>query len=234
MGLKGIVLIDGNWFYHSRQALFNLKNEDGFELDYARIPSLIADWLSDAFKEEVEVIKCLYFGVVHINKVNCNSSRQVAFYNFLSKDCNFDVITSELDYKSEFSISEERAIGLALAASLMKNLNGADSFDIAAFVCGSADYIPLIQQVNNVGKKTAIITMHNQKEMQNSSEMLYKDNVTSLLKPIFIDNHVDELRLIRKEQVRICKSCGNEETTTWAGPEFYCSKCRFGYQRKRF
>lgn len=182
MGLKGIVLIDGNWFYHSRQALFNLKNEDGFELDYARIPSLIADWLSGAFKEEVEVIKCLYFGVVHINKVNCNSSRQVAFYNFLSKDCNFDVITSELDYKSEFSISEERAIGLALAASLMKNLNSADSFDIAAFVCGSADYIPLIQQVNNVGKKTAIITMQNQKEMQNSSEMLYKDNVTSLLK----------------------------------------------------
>lgn len=233
MALKAIVFIDGNWFYHSRQALFNLKNEAGFELDYRRIPSLLADCLSKAFEKEVDVVRCLYFGVVQVNKLNCNSAKQVAFYNFLMKECSFEVITSTIDYKTDVAISEDRAIGLSLASSVLKHSVVPDAYDIATFVCGSSDYIPLIKQARMLGKRTSVVTMRNLGDMQHSSDLLYTKNVFTDCAPIFFDDHVDELRLIRHEQLRECKSCGTKELTTWAGPEFYCSNCRTGYQRKR-
>lgn len=233
MALKAIVFIDGNWFYHSRQALFNLKNQDGFELDYRRIPSLLSEWLTASFGKEVDVVRCLYFGVVQVNKPNCNSAKQVAFYNFLMNECSFEVITSTVDYKSDVSISEDRAIALSLAASVLKNSIAADAYDIATFVCGSSDYIPLIKQTRMLGKRTAVVTMRNFEDSQHSSSQLHTKNVFTDSAPIFFDDHVDELRLVRHEQVRECKSCGAKETTTWAGPEFYCSNCRTGYQRKR-
>ncbi|MBQ8571417.1 MAG: NYN domain-containing protein [Kiritimatiellae bacterium] len=233
MALKAMVFIDGNWFYHSRQALFNLKNQDGFELDYRRIPSLLSEWLTASFDKEVEVVKCIYFGVVQINKQNCNSTKQVAFYNFLKSECSFEVVTSTIDYKSDVSISEDRAIALSLAASVLKNNASPDTYDVATFVCGSSDYIPLIKQIRALGKKTAVVTMRNFEEAQHSSNQLHTKNIFTDAAPIFFDDHVDELRLIRHEQMRECKSCGAKELTTWAGPEFYCSNCRSGYQRKR-
>lgn len=233
MALKAMVFVDGNWFYHSRQVLFNLKNEDGFELDYRRISSLLSEWLSASFKKEVDVVRCLYFGVVQTNKLNCNSAKQVAFYDFLARECSIDVITSTIDYKSDVSISEERAIGISLSAAVLKNCVMPDSFDIAAFVCGSSDYIPLISQTRTLGKRTAVITMRNFGDMQHSSTQLHTKNVFTDCEPIFFDDHVDEIRLVRQEQERECKSCGAKEITTWAGPEFYCSNCRSGYQRKR-
>jgi hypothetical protein len=233
MALKSIVFIDGNWFYHSRQALFSLKNEAGFELDYRRIPSLLSECLSNSFGEKVDVISCQYFGVIQANKQNCNASKQATFYNFLSKDCAFDVVVSTIDYKTEVAISEERAIALSLASAVLKNSINPKAYDIATFICGSADYIPLINQTRMLGKKTAVVTMRNFDNMQNSSYQLYSKDVFIDCEPIFFDDYVDVLRLVRHEQQRKCKSCEAEEFTTWAGPEFYCTKCRSGYQRKR-
>ena len=40
MPIKAMVFIDGSWFYHSRQILFDLKDETGFEIDDRRVNAL--------------------------------------------------------------------------------------------------------------------------------------------------------------------------------------------------
>ena len=45
------------------------------------------------------------------------------------------------------------------------------------------------------------------------------------------ENYMElELKLVREMRTRICKQCGREEETTWAGPDFFCSDCRGKYR----
>ena len=48
--------------------------------------------------------------------------------------------------------------------------------------------------------------------------------------PLYIDDHAEDVRLVRESVTRVCKQCGREEVTTWAGPEFFCSDCRGKYR----
>ncbi|MEI7903640.1 MAG: hypothetical protein WCK89_25665, partial [bacterium] len=44
--------------------------------------------------------------------------------------------------------------------------------------------------------------------------------------------HAQEIRLVREEQHRTCKNCNREESTTWAGPDFFCSNCRNEHRKQ--
>ena len=44
--------------------------------------------------------------------------------------------------------------------------------------------------------------------------------------PVYVDDHAAEVRLVRERVMRVCKGCGREEETTWAGPDFFGSHCR--------
>ena len=50
--------------------------------------------------------------------------------------------------------------------------------------------------------------------------------------PIYLDDHAAEMKLVRELRKRICKQCGREEETTWAGSDFFCSECRGKHHRR--
>ena len=50
--------------------------------------------------------------------------------------------------------------------------------------------------------------------------------------PIYLDDHAAEMKLVRELRTRVCKQCGREEETTWAGADFFCSECRGKHHRK--
>jgi len=79
-----------------------------------------------------------------------------------------------------------------------------------------------------LGKRIQIVGVHqlvDGKSITPASAIYLKPKVSDF-PPIFIENHAEEIRLVRETQKRICRECGAEEITTWAGPEFYCSHCR--------
>ena len=48
MSVKTMIFVDGSWLYHSRQALFDRwEKKSGFEIDYKRIPNIIAHEIAD-------------------------------------------------------------------------------------------------------------------------------------------------------------------------------------------
>lgn len=233
MSLKAMVFIDGNWFYHGRQVLFNLKNEEGFEIDYKKLYSIFSDWLSDAFQNDVEVTRICYFGNLPINKQNYNASKQESFYSFLASECGFEVETLPIDYKTEPTISDDRTVSVAMASTAMHYTAIPGAFDIAAFICGSADYLSLVKRIRSWGKRTAVMTIGNGEGRSITSTQLLNKGTNFDVDPIFFDKHIDEIRLVRKEVLRVCKSCGTKEMTTWAGDDFYCSSCRSGHQKRK-
>lgn len=232
MPIKAMVFIDGSWFYHSRQILFDLKDETGFEIDYKRIPLLIEDWLSECINTEVDVSRTCYFGTLPVNKPSYNPAKQRTFYQFLQQDCGFDVEILEMDYRLEHGVSDDRRVGVALATAMAHFSSIPGAFDIAVLVGGSSDYRPLVKCVRNWGHRTALVAMNNAETRQATSPVLLAETGLFDIPILYLDDHIDEIRLVRKEQPRTCKACGGTEVTTWAGVEFYCSKCRSDHHRR--
>ena len=176
MPQKAMVFIDGSWFYHSRQILFDLKDETGFEIDYKRLPLLVGQWVGDALDADVDVVRACYFGTLPLNKPGYNPAKQRVFYQFLQQDCGYEVEVLEMDHRLEHGISDDRRVGVALAASMMHFASTPGAFDTAILVEGSSDYRPLLRRVRDRGKCTFLVAMNNARNRQATSPVLLVDH----------------------------------------------------------
>ena len=92
--------------------------------------------------------------------------------------------------------------------------------DIAIVVSDNVDLFPAIWRIRYLGKRVQVVTAHGISE-----ESLAASGVGDF-DPIYLDDHAAEVKLVRERIKRVCKQCGREEETTWAGPDFFCSNCR--------
>ncbi len=232
MPLKGMVFIDGSWFYHSRQALFDVCGEDSFEIDYQRLSSLIEDTTSDELDLDVDIVRVCYFGTLPLNKPGYNPAKQRMFYEFLAAQCRFETEIVEIDHRVEQGLHDDRCVGVALTASAMHYASMPGALDIAVIVGGNHEYRTLLRRLRAFGKRTALVSINNIEGRQATSPKLLTEPGLTDVPVLFLDEHVEELRLVRHEQVRTCKLCSAEEMTTWAGPEFFCASCRSDHRRR--
>lgn len=228
MQLKAMIFIDGSWLYRGRQILFDTLNEEqGFEIDYVGIPNLIARLISEQLDADVDVVRTCYFGTIPMNKTGYNPSKQRTFYDFLALQCGYDTEILEIDFRREPATRpEDKWVNVALASSMIQYASMPGVFDLAVIVAGDADYIPLLRRVRQMGKRVQLVAINNLGGKIVTSAMLLTTPNVMDLPPIFLDEHAKEVRLVREEQTRVCKQCGKEEVTTWAGPDFFCSDCR--------
>lgn len=234
MSVKTMIFIDGGWLYHSRQALFEtLGEESGFEIDYKRIPDIIAHCMADTLDTEVEMVRTNYFGTIPINKPGYNPAKQRAFYEFLSLQCAYDIDIQEIDFRREpHARPDDKWVNVALASSMLYYASIPGSYDVATLVGGDADYLPLLKRVRWMGKRVQIVGMNNLDGKFLTSSILLTTPGIQDMPPIFLDEHSQDIRLVREEQTRACKTCGTVEKTTWAGPDFFCANCRNEHRRQ--
>jgi hypothetical protein len=228
MSLKAMIFIDGSWLYRGRQVLFDVLNEEaGFEIDYAGIPGLIAHAISEQIDDDIDVVRTCYFGTIPVNKSGFNPVKQRTFYDFLAMQCGYDTDIFELDFRRESaSHAEDKWVNEGLAATMARYASIPGTFDLAVLVAGDGDYIPLLRTVRQMGKRVQLVTINNLGGKSVTSTMLLTSPGIMDYPPIFLDEHAKDVRLVREEKMRVCKQCGNEKMTTWAGPEFFCSECR--------
>jgi RNA polymerase subunit RPABC4/transcription elongation factor Spt4 len=234
MAVKTMIVVDGSWLYHSRQALFeSLGEERGFEIDYKRIPDIIAHEMADLLDAEVDVVRTNYFGTIPVNKQGYNPAKQKAFYEFLALQCAYDTEILEIDFRREpHARPDDKWVNVALASSMLYFAAVPGAYDVAIIVGGDADYIPLLKRVRAMGKRVQIVGMNNIEGKFLTSAMLLTSAGIQDMPPIFLDEHAQQVRLVREEQRRACKNCGREEVTTWAGPDFFCSNCRSEHRKQ--
>ena len=233
MPLKTMIFVDGTWLYHSRQILFDVLGADGFEIDYKRIPEVIADDLGQWQEDRIDIVRTCYFGTLPINKPGCNPSKQKAFYDFLAFHCGYDTEIIDVDYRRDPGARpDERSVGVALASAMVYYASLPGVFDVATLVAGDSEYIPLLRRVRAMGKRTQLVALTNTATRTPTSTLLQTESGVLDFPPVFLDDHAQNLRLVREEQTRVCKICGKDELTTWAGPDFFCSICRNEHRKQ--
>lgn len=228
MSVKTMIFIDGIWLYKARQAIFAAgNNDDGFEIDYQRIPDIIAHGISQLLGHDVDIVRTCYFGLLAMHKNGFNSAKQKSFFDFLQTQCVFDTEITEFDARREpKNMDDPRDVKVALSAAMMQMAAMPGAFDIAALIAGSANYIPLLRRLRQMGKRTQLVTIGNDGGMHMSSVAMLTDPQIHDFPPIFLEEHVETLKLSRSENIRKCDQCGTKESTTWGGPEFFCAACR--------
>ncbi len=223
MSLKAMVFIDGGWLYRNRVSLFAKLGEENFEIDYAKLPKLICEDVANGLDEDVSLVRTNYFGTIPSQRSGFNTSKQYAFYDFIEKSCGYDTEIHEVEVGSD-----ENWIKMALASSLMFYAAQPGAFDVAILVGDDPDYAPALSRVRLFGKRVQIVGAH-APDGKSSMSLRGRRKVDDF--PfLYIDDHAAEVRLVRELVKRVCKHCGNEEETTWAGPEFFCTACRGRYR----
>ncbi len=233
MAIRAMIFIDGAWLYKSRQALFDKLGEKGFEIDYKRIPDIIAQSLAEISGQEVDIVRTCYYGTIPANKIGYNPVKQKVFYDFLGDQCGYEMDIAEIDFIKEPSVSPEtKWVNTNLASEMTYYATIPGAYDVAILVAGDADYIPVLRRIRKLGKRVQLVAMNAVMGRSISSKMLTTAQGCFDFPHVFMDEHAKEFRLQREMQTRICMACGKEEATTWAGDEFFCSECRIKRMHK--
>lgn len=227
MSLKAMVFIDGSWMFHNKQQIIESYKDENYEIDYRRIPWLIQQHLGECTDLPIDVVRTHYFGSIPINKPGYDSSKQQAFYRFLEDKCAFETHIYDIDFHNDpNSHPKEKCVDISLATNMLYYAMLPNVFDVAILVAGDLDYLPLIQQVRRLGKRVLLVGLRNIGDYYPTSKRLLDNHSLFDLPTIFIDDHLEDIRLERELVPRECQSCGHEELTTWHGDDFYCNSCR--------
>ena len=228
MAVKTMVFIDGNWLYKSRSAVFAKLNEpNGFEIDYRKLPSVMCEDVANYLNLDVDNVRTVYFGTIPSQRSGFNTGKQNSFYNFLETSCGYETNIHEVDINGSEPRNDESWVVAALSSSLLYYA-AVGAYDIAVVLGQDENYAPALRHARLLGKRIQIVgaqTAPDGKGDSAQSQLLAKPKVADF-PPIFIENHAEAIRLVREAQMRTCRECGSMEETTWAGPEFFCSKCR--------
>ncbi len=228
-----MVFIDGSWMYHNRQRIMEAFNAEDFDIDYKKIPQIVERRLSSQIAAEVDVVRTFYFGSIPVNKPDFDSSKQEAFYKYLSERCNFKLEISKIDFRNDLhSRPREKCVDISLAASVLFNAAIPGAFDVAALVAGDVDYMPMIEKTRLLGKRMQLVGIKNLDNYYPTANKLLSEPGAFDFPIIFMDDHLNDIRLQRDQMLRPCKGCQKKEHTTWTGRDFYCSKCRAMNHRK--
>ena len=228
MALKAMVFIDGSWLYRSRTAVFAKLGEENFEVDYARLPRLLCEGLANAIDEDVSLVRTLYFGTIPSARSSFNTGKQRAFYDFLENSCHYETEIHEVEIGGGDNLADDAWISMSLASSMLYYAAMPSAYDVVILVSDNLVYAPPLRAVRLLGKRTQVVSLHT--EQPSGVTLVGRSRVMDFA-PIYLDDHAAEMKLVRELRTRICKQCGREEETTWAGADFFCSECRGKHRR---
>lgn len=227
MALKTMVFIDGSWIFHNKSEIMSAFNDPDFKISYQSIPELIARHLSGHTNLAVDIVRTCFFGAIPINKPNFDPAAQNAFYEYLQKECRFEVEIYEIDFKNQSAYSpQEKCVDIGLSTSMMYYTALPSAMEIAVLVAGDYDYMPLLRRVRSMGKRTLLVALKKLGNVYPTSQKLLYSHDLFDFPPVFLEEHLDEIRLIKEKRYRSCDTCGTEELTDWSGRYFYCHQCR--------
>ena len=225
MSEKAIVFIDGSWLYRCRSALFAKLGEDNFEIDYAKLPKLICEDVANTLDEDISLVKTMYFGTIPSGRSGFNTSKQYSFYDFLDRTCGFDINIHEVDVINDDNRNYSGWIDVSLATNLIYYAALPAVMDIAVVVSDSADLLPALKRVRHMGKRVQLVNV------SGATPITGEKARACDFPTINLDDYASEIKLVRERVTRTCKKCGQDEDTTWAGADFFCSNCRGRYRR---
>ena len=226
MSVKAMVFIDGGWLYRSRSALFaRLEEPNGFEIDYGKLPKILCEDVANCLDEDVSLVRTMYFGTIPSARSGFSTGKQNAFYDFLERSCGYDTHIHEVDVGQGEARADEIWVKVALTSSMLFYAAQPGAYDLVVLVSDDPDYAPSLRTARRLGKRVQVVGTRPAEDARGGLTLFQKARVCDF-PPVYVDDHAAEVRLVRERVMRVCKGCGREEETTWAGLDFFCSHCR--------
>ncbi|MCK5879237.1 MAG: NYN domain-containing protein [Holophagae bacterium] len=227
MALKTMIFIDGSWIFHNKAEIVNAFHDPDFKINYQSIPQLVSNHLASVSEKEIDIVRTCFFGSIPVNKPGFDPGAQEAFYDYLRKECHFETEIYEIDFKNQQGLSpQEKCVDIALASSMMHYASIPGAIDVTVLLAGDFDYMPVLRRVRAMGKRTLLAGLRRLGSIYPTSQKLLHSTDLFDFPHLFLEEHLDEIRLVKEKHNRKCLSCGTEELTDWSGPAFYCSDCR--------
>jgi len=259
---RAMIFIDGAWLFLNRQKLRDSDSEEPFQLDYEKLPIVITEALANGIAartgEEPEEVKPLimrtyFFGAQPVNYHIDNEQQvenQEAFYDSLRSRYGYEVETFKVDFNG-FHISprerfekdldrlqemswvpHEKQVDVALATRMMAMAAMPGGFDIGVLVSGDQDFLPVLSQVRDLGRQTAIVTIYGAAAREFLSP---QENGIGDYETVLLNNYVETLRLVYDKRVYTCSSCQRNFKSSYRprrGENMYCNACRADYRKE--
>ena len=238
---KVMVFIDGTWLYSNLRSL----GED-FQIDYGKLPHVVGDKIAKKLGDKsVDIVRIFMFGSNATNFVEADKEmvkRRRIFYDVLREEYNYEVEVYLVDYRGrrlkkkdrhpddDFS-PEEKCVDIALASSMLYFAALPLAYDIAIVIGGDRDYVPVLQKVRLLGKRTAIASIHG----ACSYELYEGKNLKGVrdFDVIWLNDLLDEIRMSQEMREVMCKAPFHTGPNPVLTDEFvrknrafYCKECR--------
>jgi len=171
--IKAMVFIDGGWLYANMAELGKAAGKADFQVDFGRLPGVLAEEIGRQAGLRIDVVRSHYFGsyAENYDPVDENSvERRKAFFARLREDHNYEVETFPIDYNGrrlrrqdrdpeDNFAPREKCVDVALAVTLMRYAMMSGAIDVAIMVLGDRDFEPLLQEVRRHGKRIALASI---------------------------------------------------------------------------
>jgi cold shock CspA family protein len=248
---KVMVFIDGTWLYSNLRTL----GED-FQVDYGKLPHVVGNQIAKKLGDKsVDIVRIFMFGSNATNFLDADKDmvkRRRIFYDVLREEYNYEVEVYLVDYRGrrlkrkdrhpddDFS-PEEKCVDIALASSMLYFAALPLAYDIAIVIGGDRDYVPVLQKVRLLGKRTAIASIHG----ACSFELSEGKNLKGVrdFDVIWLNDLLDEIRMTNEIREVMCKAPFHVGPNPIKTDEFvrknrafYCKDCRekMWHQRGEF
>jgi cold shock CspA family protein len=171
--IKAMLFIDGGWLYANMAELGKAAGKTDFQVDFGRLPGVLAEEIGRQTGLRVDIIRSHYFGSYAENYDPVDESsveRRKAFFSRLREDHNYEVETFPIDYcgrrlrrqdrdPEDAFAPREKCVDVALAVTLMRYAMMQGAMDVAIMVLGDRDFEPLLKEVRRFGKRVALVSI---------------------------------------------------------------------------
>ncbi len=171
--IKAMLFIDGGWLYANMAELGKAAGKADFQVDFGRLPGVLAEEIGRQTGLRADIIRSHYFGSYAENYDPVDESsveRRKAFFSRLREDHNYEVETFPIDYcgrrlrrqdrdPEDSFAPREKCVDVALAVTLMRYALMSGAMDVAIMVLGDRDFEPLLKEVRRFGKRVALVSI---------------------------------------------------------------------------
>lgn len=238
---KVMVFIDGTWLYSNLRSL----GED-FQIDYGKLPHVVGNQIAQKLGDKnVDIVRIFLFGSNATNYLEADKEmvkRRRVFYDVLREEYNYEVEVYLVDYRGrrlkrkdrhpddDFS-PEEKCVDIALASSMLYFAALPLAYDISIVIGGDRDYVPVLQKVRLLGKRTAIASIHG----ACSYELYEGKNMKGVrdFDVIWLNDIMDQIRMTPESREVMCMAPFHTGPNPIFTDEFvrknrsfYCKECR--------
>lgn len=243
---KVMIFIDGTWLYLSTSKLSQEYGGKEFHIDYGKLPKVLAQRICEIMDmPEVDIVRTNLFGSNAVNydlRDEDYVKSRSDFFNMLKQEYRYEVEIFPVDFRKrrirksdrdpldDFE-PKEKCVDVALATSMLYYAAIPYAYDVGLAIIGDRDYIPMLQHVRKLGKRTLIASIKKNCALEFSDPIdktRIKDGDI-----IWLNDLIEDIELKFESQQLLCNSplhVGDKKFWTdyrpRKGEKIYCPDCR--------